>query len=342
MYGAFRRRGFDARIYAVDWNVQGNSDVKIWPISKIKTFLNSERDVLIYHFSMGWRTGCELIEELTCRRVIKYHNVTPPEFFAEWSEEYKNVCQSGRDQIAQIARAGCDRYLAASGYNQRELVDAGSPESRNYIVPPFTRIEELLRTQPDLEIVDKYRDGKANFLMVGTLFPHKGHPFLLEAFAAYYHDYNRECRLFIVGKESKSLVAYSRHLRELAMLFRINSAVIFSGEVDEGELKSYYLNADVFVTLSGHEGFCVPIVESMALGVPIVAFGSSAIPETVSQAGVVWPERDPYLFAETFATLVDDEALRSNLGLAGRRRYDNLFTDQKVEERLFESLAGLL
>jgi len=342
MHEAFTRRGFDSRIYAVDWNIPDDWHVKIWPISKIKKFLKGDSDVLIYHFSMGWQTGHELLEELTCRRVIKYHNVTPPEFFSGWSEEYQNVCDGGRAQIRDIARAGCDLYLSASEYNMRELLAEGAPASNSFVVPPFNRIESLLQTKPDFEILDKYGDGKANFLMVGTLFPHKGHAFLLEAFSTYFHDYNHACRLFIVGKENKSLSAYARYLRELAQLFRVSANVVFTGEVNDEELKSYYLNADLFVTLSGHEGYCVPIVESMGLGVPVVAFGSSAIPETVSQAGVVWPERDPYLFAETFATLVEDESTRTDLGLAGRRRYDDCFTNQKVEERLFESLGELL
>lgn len=341
MHEAFNRKGLETRIFAVDWDLSENQP-EIFPITRLKAFLKSKTDILIYHFSMGWQSGCKLLDELKCRRVIKYHNVTPPKFFAEWSDEYTRVCEAGRNELAEIALAGCERYLSDSEYNLNELVAAGAEADRSFVVPPFNRIPSLFKTAPDLETIDKYRDGKTNLLMVGTLFPHKGHPFLLEAFSTYFHSYTSDCRLFIVGKENKSLASYARYLRELATLFKVNANVIFTGEVADDELKSHYLGADLFVTFSGHEGYCVPIVESMAFNVPIVAFGSSAIPETVARAGVVWSERDPFIFAETFATLMTDEHVRADLALAGQRRYDDAFTNQKVEERLLASLAEFM
>jgi glycosyltransferase involved in cell wall biosynthesis len=342
MHAAFNQRGFDARIFADDWNLPEDRRIKVWPISQLESFLKSKTDLLIYHFSMGWQTGRGLLDNVKWRRVIKYHNVTPPEFFADWSDEYARVCQAGRNELAEIAQTRCERYLSDSAYNRDELVAAGAPAEINFVVPPFNRIPSLLETAPDLEIIDKYHDGKENLLMVGTLFPHKGHTFLLDAFSDYYHGFSRECRLLIVGKENKNLESYARYLRELAAQLDIAASVVFTGEVNDDELKSYYLSADMFVTLSGHEGYCVPIVESMAFNLPIVAFGSSAIPETVAGAGVVWPERDSSLFAETFATLAAAEPIRTDLGVAGQRRYDNAFTNQVIEERLFASLAEFL
>jgi glycosyltransferase involved in cell wall biosynthesis len=342
MYDAFTRRGIDTRLFAVDWTVPDDQAAKILPLSKLKQFLKNSDDILIYHFSMGWREGLELLEEVTCRRVIKYHNISPPEFFAEWTEEYKHVCQQGRDQIADIARANCDRYLSASAYNMKELVAAGAAESKNFVVPPFNRIDSLMHDRPDFEVIDKHNDESVNLLMVGTLFPHKGHASLLEAFSIFFHFYNSNSRLFIVGQEKQSLAAYAKYLRELATRFGVAANVVFTGHVDDEKLKSYYLKADMFVTCSDHEGFCVPLVESMALGVPVVALGSSAIPETVGEAGIIWPERDPLLFAETFATLANDEMLRADLAVAGQRRYTESYRNEKVEERLFESLVGLL
>lgn len=341
MYEAFIRRGFQARIYASDWNIQ-DRDLEIWPVAEIKNFLKHRDDILVYHFSMGWQTGCELLRELDCRKIIKYHNVTPPQFFSDWSEEYQLVCQAGRDQVADIARADCDLYLSASAYNMRELVAAGAPEAKNFVVPPFNRLDDLIRAEPDFEILDRYRDGRASLLMVGTVFPNKGHTSLLEAFAVYVHHYSRDCRLFVVGKENRNLAAYARYLRQLAAAYGIHPKVVFTGEVDNNALKTYYLTADLFVTLSEHEGFCVPIVESMALGIPVIALGSSAIPETVCKAGLVWEQPDPGLFAESFSTLLEDESARSDLAVLGRQRYEQFFSNQTIEKQLFETLAAYL
>jgi glycosyltransferase involved in cell wall biosynthesis len=282
------------------------------------------------------------LQKVSCRKVIKYHNVTPPQFFNGWSEEYGHVCRAGRDQIKAIAGAECDRYLSASEYNKRELISEGAPESRSFVVPPFHHVDVLFRTEPDFEIIDRYRDGKVALLMVGSLFPNKGHASLLEMFAAYYHDYNAHSRLFLVGKEGRSLRAYSTYLREIVAHFKLGDDVIFTGLVSEAALKSYYLLANLFITVSEHEGFCVPLIESMAMKVPIIAFGSSAIPETVGNAGLVWEDRNPSLFAESIDTLINDESIMSRLGLAGRRRYEERFTNERIEKQFLRALGEFL
>ena len=341
MYEALKCRGFDTRIYALDWSVE-DPELKTYSVSQIEDFLKSATDILIYHYSMGWLAGCELLLKLRCRKVIKYHNVTPPEFFTGWSDEYQAVCRAGRQQIGIITRSDCDVYLSDSDYNMSELISEEAPASKSFVVPPFNRIDHLFNTEPDFDVIDKYRDGKANLLMVGSLLPNKGHVSLLEAFAAYYHDCNDDSRLFIVGKDRAKLQRYSAFLRERAANLGLESSVIFTGEVSESELKSYYLMSDLFVIASEHEGFCVPLAESMAMKVPIIALGSSAIPGTVSKAGLVWEDCNPYLFAESIDTLISDESMRIRMSLLGRQRYDQLFTNNRIEQKLFQALHEVL
>lgn len=341
MYEAFKRRGFDARIYASDWTVS-ETKLKVWPVSRIKDFLKNSRDILIYHHSMGWETGCDLLAELNCRRVIKYHNVTPPGFFSGWSEEYESVCRAGREQLRAIARSGCDAYLSDSEYNMSELISEGAPASISFVVPPFNRIAYFFDTEPDFEIIDRYGDRKSNLLMVGSLVPNKGHVALLEAFAIYYHDYKHDSRLFLVGKDKASLTKYTSFLHNVTARLGLQASAIFTGEVSESQLKSYYLMSDLFVITSEHEGFCVPLVEAMAMKVPIVAFSSSAIPGTISKAGLVWDERDPYLFAESMNTLINDESIRTRMSLLGRQRYEEFFTTDQIERQFFSALGELL
>ena len=341
MYETLRRRGCDARIYAADWTVS-EAELKVWPVSRIKDFLKNSDDILIYHHSMGWETGCDLLADLNCRKIIRYHNVTPPSFFSRWSEEYESVCQAGREQISATARSGCDAYLSASEYNMSELISEGAPALRSFVVPPFNRVDDFFDAEPDFEIIDRYRDGQANLLMVGSLVPNKGHVALLEAFAVYHHDYHQDSRLFLVGKNKTSLARYTSHLHEETERMGLQDSVIFTGEVSESELKSYYLISDLFVMASEHEGFCVPLVEAMAMKVPIVAFSSSAIPETVARAGLLWNERDPYLFAESVDTLINDESLRTRLSLIGKQRYDEFFTTDKIDLKFQHAVGGLL
>ncbi len=341
MYRVLRSRGFNTMIYASDWNVAAK-DLDINPISSIGSFIKSSDDILIYHHSMGWEFGWDICRKLPGRKVIKYHNVTPPAFFSAWSDEYQGVCQAGRVQTVEIARADCDLYLSASAYNMSELVEAGADKTAHQVVPPFHQTDRLEETEPEFEIIDRYRDGKASLLMVGSLFPNKGHVALLEAFATYFHNYNSASRLFIVGKEGASLQEYSKHLRRTAAELGVAEAVVFTGHVGEAALKSYYLMSDLFVTTSEHEGFCVPLIESMSMGIPVLALGSSAIPETLGNSGLVWESYDALIFAESIDTLVSDEGVTSSMGHLGRRRYADSFTNDRIELRFMSALESVL
>ena len=119
------------------------------------------------------------------------------------------------------------------------------------------------------------------------------------------------------------------------------NAVVFTGGVSDEQLKAYYLVADTFVTVSEHEGFCVPLVEAMSMKLPITAYAFTAIPETLGDAGIVWTERDPTLIAESIHLFVTNESVRNALGLRGQRRYQSMFTNEKVERTFLQAMSKL-
>ncbi|MDT4952338.1 MAG: hypothetical protein QOJ02_476 [Acidobacteriota bacterium] len=338
MCDAFQRRGFEARMYAGGWDF---TETKVYDVSEIYEFLTDPADLLIYHYSIGWNPGLELLRKLKCRTAIKYHNVTPPEFFAGISQWHEEKCLEGRLEIEEIARAACDIYLADSEYNREDLLLEGVAEEKCFVVAPFHRIERLQQIEPDLDVLDRYRDGVTNILMVGRVAPNKGHADLIEAFATYHHDYNRNSRLLIVGKEVPAFETYSRRLRELLTYTLTEDVVSLMGEVSDSALKAYYLLSSVFAIASEHEGFCVPLVEAMSMKVPVVAYASSAITALVGGAGFVLKERLPFLMAEAIDRLVRDEALSFDFGMMGWRRYERNFTNEKIEAELFRVLSEL-
>jgi glycosyltransferase involved in cell wall biosynthesis len=122
----------------------------------------------------------------------------------------------------------------------------------------------------------------------------------------------------------------------------LERAVVFTGGVTDEALKAYYTVAGAFVITSEHEGFCVPLVEAMAMKLPIMAYASSAIPGTVADAGLVWEKRDPYLLAESLDLIVKDERVSVALGMKGRRRYEEKFTNERIEAEFLTALDGLL
>ena len=335
MHEVLSKRGHHVRLFANE----NTTNLEVLPTGIIKDFLGSPDDVLIYHYSMGWNFGLKLLHELKCRKVIKYHNITPPEFFAGFSVDYEHVCRSGRQQIGDIARSNCDVYLSDSEYNSQELIGEGADTSKCFVVPPFHQIDNLEALAPDTQVLGQYVTRDINILMVGRVAPNKGHASLIEALATYRREYNTYARLFIVGKEAVQLASYSLSLRQLAANLAIDNAVIFTGAVNDAQLKAYYLAADFFMLTSHHEGFCVPLVEAMAMKVPIIACDSSAIPATVGKAGLVWKERNPYLLAESIHYLDQNESVSVELGLMGRKRYEEFFSNERIAEAFVGALT---
>jgi glycosyltransferase involved in cell wall biosynthesis len=341
MYHAFTGIGCEARVFAA------NASIKqpiVYRMEQIKGFLKDQRDILMYHHSVGWDLGIDLLTKLKCRKVIKYHNVTPPEFFEGIADNYCTACILGRRQLQQLIAAKADLYLTDSEYNMNELIGLGSDGLRFRVVPPFHHIDRLQRLDVDQNLINRFDDGKINFLMVGRIVPNKDYAALIDAFYVYHRRYNSDSRLLLVGREDPGLVAYTAKLHEKVRYLSMDDSVLFVGGVSDSELKAYYSVADIFMITSQHEGFCVPLVEAMSMKIPIIAYASTAIPGTVGRAGIVWNEHDPELLAASADMIVNDPQVRGWLGEMGLRRYRQRFTNEKIKEQLFEAFgkSGLL
>jgi glycosyltransferase involved in cell wall biosynthesis len=338
MHRVLTKHGVESRIYAETGDLD---EPKIWPLAQIDEFLQNPDDVLIYHHSIGWDAGVSLLEQRSCRTVIKYHNVTPPELFVGVSNWHEERCTVGRRHLEFMARAGFASYLSDSAYNMRELLALGADEDRSFVVPPFHQIDRLDSVLPDLKILETYRDGKTNILSVSRVAPHKNQAALLDAFAIYHHEYNPKSRLIIVGREEPLFKGYSERLRELISFYVLEDAVVFVGAVTEEALKAFYLLSNVFLSASKHEGFSVPLVEAMAMKVPIVSCAAAAIPETVAGAGVLLEDFNPEPMAAALDLVVSNEATNAALGVSGWRRYENNFTNARIEVKFLRALAEL-
>lgn len=300
----------------------------------------AREDLLVYHFSFGWPGAPALLREARCTRVVKYHNVTPPEFFAPYSPAHVRACEDGRRAIAELVALGCERYLADSSYNLGELLNAGLPAGRGAVLPPFSRIERLVATPADLHTLDRWGTRAARqFLMVGRIAPNKGHVALVDGFARYRTETGEDARLLIVGIQDSRLLGYRAEIDSRITRHRLRDAVVFLEDADERQLKAAYLCADALVMPSEHEGFCVPVVEAMALGVPVVAHHGTALPETVGGGGLLVDARDPASLADAMRRITTDEALRRRSTAAGRSRCASYFASRAVAALMHAELA---
>jgi glycosyltransferase involved in cell wall biosynthesis len=163
---------------------------------------------------------------------------------------------------------------------------------------------------------------------------------VLLAFAVYRRIHDRRARLTFVGGQSAGL--YWRALHQLAEDLDIADAVTFADTVSHGELLAYYRSSDVFVLLSEHEGFNVPVLEAMHFGIPVVAYASSAVPDTVGDGGLLLTDKDPVVVATAVERLRSDESLRRVLVTAGRKRVDDHFSIARTGPQMLETLTTLM
>ncbi len=168
MYHVLHRQGFETKIFAEGWTL---ATPEVLSAERISNFIKSPDDVLLYHYSRGWDPGLELLRSTNCRTIVRYHNVTPPEFFVRYNDDLAAMCLAGRRQLKPIAQADCDLYLSASDYSRRELVSEGASESDSFVVPPFHHIDRLHSLPPDQGVMQKLADGKINVCMVGRVAP---------------------------------------------------------------------------------------------------------------------------------------------------------------------------
>jgi glycosyltransferase involved in cell wall biosynthesis len=336
MLDILRNNDFDVRIFAEIILVSNNM---VENIDRIDSFIKKNDDLLIYHLSTGWFKGLDKLSNLNCIKIVKYHNITPPYFFNGFSRDYVETCKGGREQLKTIANLNLDMYLNDSAFNMREMASEGAEASRCFVSPPFNNIDKIKKIEPDLDILDKYNDGKTNILSIGRIAPNKGFERLVEAFAFYHNNYNTESRLIIVGEMHPLLLSYVKYLKNKINLLNLGDCVILPGKVGNKELKSYFLISKIFALTSYHEGFCVPLVEAMSMKIPVVAYGSTAVVDTVGNGGVVWENINKFLFAATFDEIVNSEESYFYLGEAGYRRYKNNFDNKKIEAN-FLNLIG--
>lgn len=334
-----REQGIDTRIFC---DVAVGVDEPTWRPAQLLAFAGGPRDLLIYHFSVGCPSALDILKRARGFRVVRYHNITPPGFFAEYAPDYAESCARGRAEIPLVAQLGCECYLGDSHYNLAELLEHGAPAERGRVLAPFHRVEHLVEAEADLDLLDRLNDGARSVLMVGRIAPNKGHVELVDAFAAYVDACGDPARLIIVGKTDPRLQGYADKVHRRIQEHRLGQRVCWFDGLNERQLKAAYLASHSFMTLSEHEGFCVPLIEAMALGVPVVALASSAIAETVGGGGLVWNDNDRWLYAASAARLDSDSQFRNGLRDAARRRYEQQFSPAVLRERFFEILEPAL
>ena len=264
--------------------------------------------------------------------VVDYHNLTPVEHLLRWVPDMAHLAGWGRSQLGDLA-ARAVLGIGDSAFNARELDVVGF--ARTAVVPILLDVDGL--RHPHTTLGDDRRGSR--WLFVGRLVPNKAQHDLILALAWHraVHDPTAELRL--VGRDAAP--AYTAALHDLVAELGLDDAVHLVGGVDDDALGREYAEADVFVCLSDHEGFCIPVLEAMASGLPVVAYASSAVPETVGSGGLLLPRKDPATVSAAAARLAADGALRDVMVERGRARAQE-FDRARTGPLLLDALRSVL
>jgi L-malate glycosyltransferase len=296
-----RRAGFESDIFAERVHPRmAHLARPLWQYGEV----SSPDTVCLFHFSIGSAAG-RLIHHAPDRLVSIYHNITPADWFLGFHPHLAGLCHHGRRELAAFA-SRTELGLADSEFNRRELEAAGY--RRTAVLPIVLDLDGYRR--PVSPVARRlYDDGRVNVLFVGRIIPNKRIEDLIGVFAHFQRHVRPRSRLLLVG-DHRGHERYYDRLQERVRQLRLDE-VVFTGHVDDDDLRAYYASGDAFLCLSEHEGYCVPLLEAMAFGLPVVAYDAGAVAETLRGGGILLHEKRPEVVAELLGRLLDDDGLRA-------------------------------
>ena len=321
--------GYETGIYTYDIDPRVK-DSFVRKMSKLPKLEND--DIVIFNHCSGTNL-CYEVPEMGGRKIMIYHNITPAYFFEGYNEDTVRSIRAGY-KGTEYLKDKIDFVMAVSQYNANDLKAMGY-KCPMYIRPIVIPFEDYTK-EPDKEIVAKYgADGYTNILFLGRIVPNKRQEDIITAFAYYKKHINLKSRLILVGNDG-GVEKYGDSLKKYVKALGVDD-VIFTGQTSFRAILAYYTIADVFLCMSEHEGFCVPLVESMFFKIPIIAYDSSAIGSTLGGSGVLLQDKDPVLVSRIIDRIVTDKELREQI-IAEQSKRLEAFSYEAMKENFRRGL----
>lgn len=324
--------GIENRIYSKWWDkrVAGYT-------TDIEQYRPQQGDWILYHFS-GKSHILKQVVEYSCPRIVRYHNVTPPVFFRGDDPIKYAACKEGIQQIRENIQK-CKYFWADSAFNARDLVGYGADPKTVDVLPIVFDFQRLKDMRSNEQLLRQLKREEPYILFVGRIAPNKRQDEILEIFENYYRYYNRNARLFLVGNMEQNS-SYTQGLLRYLEHMTAKERVVFTGKVSEEDLYAYYRGASAFLCMSEHEGFCIPILEAQYFDIPVIAYDSCAIPETMGKSGVLLYNKEPTVVSYLLDAVMTDEELRNSV-LERQRENIELYRKAAMKKRIEELLKKI-
>lgn len=319
-------------LYQVDLNLDSNH-------------INNKYDLIFYHHSLFWEHGGQILNDCIKPIVIKFHNITPPHFFVPYSPLYVDICRKGFDQILVFKDIFNVRlWQADSLFNMFDLRRCGIAEKHIKLVPPFNRVSVLGKKTNAASFSNQ---DAIQILFIGRHAPNKGHFNLLIVLAIYRTIYSERVLLKIVGSNNDpQLKKYYQEIEQLIFKLGLSDNVKIISHITDQELDDLLLSSHIYLNLSDHEGFCVPIIEAQSVGLPIVTTEVCALRETAGLNQVVLPypitEEDFQLYAYMIHEIINNKVFREELITNGLKNVRERFSQEILENLFISSIEPIL
>ena len=327
--------GYESKVYSLTWETGLEGQVH-----SLETYEPGQPDTAVLLHYAVCSPANDFAFDLPDPLILYYHNVTPPEFYYRYEPAFADCLARGRGGLARFAKRG--PAIAASPHNEAEL------RARGFEVlaqAPYVLWLDPLKTGTTTpkaqELRQRFGDEHlTTWVYVGRMAPNKRIEDIITAFHVYRRDYNQRSRLLLVGND-QGLPGYGRLLHSLVKELELGEAVTFTGAYGPSHgLGVFYEMADLYISLSEHEGFCVPLIEAMSFGVPVLAFASTNVPGTLGRSGVLLRDKRPSVVAAAaHEILADPELRRSRVARQRLRAAD--FAPELVREQFHAAVRQI-
>lgn len=327
----FRRWGHSSELFADTDHVAPNLRAACRPLGE---YVGRPGDICLHHYGLA-SPAAELFFASPARKILVYHNITPAEYFVGFDDAVAAQLRLARAALPELGRK-TDAIWAVSQFDAEDLRAAGL---RAVKVFPLLYTPPPASLKPEEQILARFAGCLKTILFVGRIAPNKRIEDLIQAFAWYHQALNPYSRLLIVGSP-RSAPRYFTMLRLLAGDLDLPN-VCFEGFASPAGLAAYYRVADLYVSTSEHEGYCLPLVEAMDHDVPIIARSVGGTPEAMGGGGILYEDLKAEELGALMHQVLTDSALREAVLRAQRERIRKL-RERPVEAELKALLAGWL
>jgi L-malate glycosyltransferase len=326
MRGWLRNLGFHSDIYA--WHIHASMEMEVRPLATYRRARQEEW--AIYRHSIGSEVP-DFLAAQSLRLILIYHNITPAEYFEGTDPMRARMARLGREQLHAL-RAQTALALADSPYNAVDLTRTGYQAVEILPICLPAALYDVAINPILAEALAKHPD---HLLFIGRLAPNKRQEDLVRLLYCL-RRIRPQARLYLVGDRWD--VGYDKWIEQLANQLGLEDAVILTGKVSQADMITHFKAAGCYVSMSEHEGFGVPLIESMVLGLPVVAYGVTAVPDTMGDAGVAFHRKAFEPLAELIDLILTDQPLRERI-IAQQYTRAQAFSESLIRDQFESYLA---